>query len=294
MPTKLQKSLQDYLSKIKNPTPPNSMSSSKNWVLSGCKNPKTPSFARDRSLNEGHERDGAATLSDIDRFLFENFKSLYIKNDEEDHPQKKTCGEEEEEGGGDGDYDNRVRGPRGVLYHDHYDSPRLFEIPPDLCGSHRFFVTAGSSSSLIEEARLSLTVTSEEGESSSSSTSNTIIDSARSCSNSTDIKNINVALPDDCITVIKYSRSPNEDFRLSMQEMVEARLQRKGKVNWDFMQELLFSYLDLNEKKSHKFILSAFVDLVVGLRQRSGEVPAKPRRSCRIGRERMRKLRNVT
>ncbi|KAF2323329.1 hypothetical protein GH714_034643 [Hevea brasiliensis] len=229
MPTKLQKSLQDYLSKIKNPTPPNSMSSSKNWVLSGCKNPKTPSFARDRSLNEGHERDGAATLSDIDRFLFENFK--------------------------------------------------LFEIPPDLCGSHRFFVTAGSSSSLIEEARLSLTVTSEEGESSSSSTSNTIIDSARSCSNSTDIKNI----PDDCITVIKYSRSPNEDFRQSMQEMVEARLQRKGKVNWDFMQELLFSYLDLNEKKSHKFILSAFVDLVVGLRQRSGEVPAKPRRSCRIG-----------
>ncbi|KAF2323324.1 hypothetical protein GH714_034622 [Hevea brasiliensis] len=245
MPTKLQKSLQDYLSKIKNPTPPNSMSSSKTGFYQAAKNPKTPSFARDRSLNEGHERDGAATLSDIDRFLFENFKSLYIKNDEEDHPQKKTCGEEEEEGGGDGDYDNRVRGPRGVLYHDHYDSPRLFEIPPDLCGSHRFFVTAGSSSSLIEEAR------------------------------------------------DKVLSEPNEDFRLSMQEMVEARLQRKGKVNWDFMQELLFSYLDLNEKKSHKFILSAFVDLVVGLRQRSGEVPAKPRRSCRIG-ERGRKLRNVT
>ncbi|KAF2323333.1 hypothetical protein GH714_034747 [Hevea brasiliensis] len=251
MPTKLQKSLLAYLSKIKNPTPPNSLSSSKNWVLSGCKNPKTPSFAADRSLNEGHERDGVATLSDIDRFLFENFK-----------------------------------GPHGVLYHDHYDSPRFFEITPDLCGSHQFFVTTGSSSLLIEEARLSLTVTSEEGESSLSSTSNTIIDSARSCSNSTDIKNINVALPDDCITVIKYSRSPNEDFQLSMQEMVEARLQRKGKVDWDFMQELLFCYLDLNEKKSHKFILSASVDLVVGLRQSSGEVLAKPRSSCRIGRER--------
>ncbi|XP_058004032.1 transcription repressor OFP14-like [Hevea brasiliensis] len=279
MPTKLQKSLLAYLSKIKNPTPPNSLSSSKNWVLSGCKNPKTPSFATDRSLNEGHEMDGAATLSDIDRFLFENFKSLYIRN--EDHRQKKKGEEEEEEekgGGGDGDYDNRVRGPHGVLYHDHYDSPRFFEITPDLCWWHRFFVTAGSSSLLIEEARLSLTVTSEEGESSSSSTSNTIIDSARSCSNNTDIKNINVALPDDCITVIKYSRSPNEDFQQSMQEMVEARLQRKGKVDWDLMQELLFCYLDLNEKKSHKFILSALVDLVVGLRQSSGEVPAKPRR----------------
>ncbi|KAF2323332.1 hypothetical protein GH714_034685 [Hevea brasiliensis] len=244
MPTKLQKSLLAYLTKIKNPTPPNSLSSFKNWVLSGCKNPKTPSFATDRSLNEGHKRDGAATLSDIDRFLFENFK--------------------------------------------------FFEITPDLCGSHRFFVTAGSSSLLIEEARLSITVTSEEGESSSSSTSNTIIDSARSCSNSTDIKNINVALPDDCITVIKYTRSPNEDFQQSMQEMVEARLQRKGKVDWDFMQELLFCYLDLNEKKSHKSIMSALVHLVMGLRQSSGEVPAKPRSSCRIGRERRRKLRNVT
>ncbi|KAJ9190137.1 hypothetical protein P3X46_001365 [Hevea brasiliensis] len=287
MPAKLHKSLHAYLSKIKPPTPPISFSYSKNWVLSGCRNPKTPSFTTDRSLNvEGHnDRDGAATLSDIDRFLFENFKSLYIKNGEDDHyPKKKSEeGEERQEEEEDGDYD-QVRSPRWVLYHDHDElSPRFYDIPPDLCGSHRFFVTAGSSRSLIEEARSSLTATSVEGESSSTSTScNTIIDSAISCSNSIDVKNINVALPNDCVALIKYSRRPNDDFRQSMQEMVEARLQEKGKVGWDFMQELLFCYLDLNEKKSHKFILSAFVDLIVGLRRRSGKVPAKPRRrsSC--------------
>lgn len=292
MPKKLQKSLQACLSKIKNPTPP-SMSSSKNWVFSGCKSPKTPSFATERTLNDGRNRDGAATLSDIDRFLFENFKSLYIKNEDEDrHRQtKRGQGEEKEE---DGDC-ARVQSPLGVFYYD--ESPRLFDIPPDLCGSHRFFVTASSSSSLIEEARLSLTATSEEGESSSSSNSNTIIDSTKKCnSNSTDVKNINVALPDDCITVIKYSKNPNDDFRQSMQEMVKARLQQKEKIDWDFMEELLFSYLDLNDKKSHKFILSAFVDLIVDMRQRSYKIPAKSRRSCRIARERIRrrKLRNVT
>lgn len=86
MPKKLQKSLQDYLSKIKKPTPqlqfpnPQTFSSSKSWILSGCKHPKTLSFAIDRKQvhGVGNNEDAAATLADIDRFLFENFRSLYL------------------------------------------------------------------------------------------------------------------------------------------------------------------------------------------------------------------------
>ncbi|KAG6780479.1 hypothetical protein POTOM_013339 [Populus tomentosa] len=43
--------------------------------------------------------------------------------------------------------------------------------------------------------------------------------------------------------------------------------QNNGKVEWDFMEELLFCNLNLDEKTSHKFILNAFVDLIVGLRK---------------------------
>lgn len=267
MPKKLQKSFQDYLNKIKHPTqniqlPSTSFSSSKNWILSGCKHPKTLSFAIDHNRKEDHEdgdkKDEAATLSDIDRFLFENFRSLYTKTDEEDHQRKVEEGEQ-------------GQNPNGILFD---QSPLFGDPPPDLCGSHRFFVARGSSSgSLIEEARFSLTTTSEEMRSSSAST-NTINDSTIS---SNEVKN--VRLPDDSIAVLTYSPNPYHDFRRSMQEMVEERLQNKGKVDWDFMEELLICYLNLNEKKSHKFILSAFVDLIIGLRQNSSMVPERSRHS---------------
>ncbi|KAJ7011760.1 transcription repressor OFP14 [Populus alba x Populus x berolinensis] len=157
------------------------------------------------------------------------------------------------------------------------DSPRYIDPPLDLCGSHRFFMERGSSSgSLVEEARSSLTATSENMGSSSAN----------------DPKQ--VRLPDDCIAVLTYSPSPYDDFRRSMQEMVEEKLQNNGKVDWDFMEELLLCYLNLNEKTSHKFILSAFVDLVVGLRKNPDKVPVRSRHS-RIARSGgRRKLENVT
>lgn len=57
------------------------------------------------------------------------------------------------------------------------------------------------------------------------------------------------------------------DFRRSMQEMVEARpeLMNDVKSNWDTLHELLLSYLALNPKSTHKFILGAFSDLIVTL-----------------------------
>lgn len=55
------------------------------------------------------------------------------------------------------------------------------------------------------------------------------------------------------------------DFRRSMQEMVEARDLVDVKANWKYLHELLSCYLDLNPKRSHKFIVGAFADLLVSL-----------------------------
>ncbi|CAA3002309.1 Hypothetical predicted protein [Olea europaea subsp. europaea] len=57
------------------------------------------------------------------------------------------------------------------------------------------------------------------------------------------------------------SRDPCVDFRLSMEEMVEAY----GLKNWECLEELLTCYLRLNSKKNHGYIVGAFVDLLVHL-----------------------------
>ncbi|KAJ6394560.1 hypothetical protein OIU77_023711 [Salix suchowensis] len=291
MPKKLQKSLQDYIYKIKNPTQniqisSNSFSNSRNWILRGCKHPRTLSFAiagnqsKSRAEEDEEKRD-AATLSDVDRFLFENFRSLYI-NDDDGNFQKES---ERRSNGRD-----QAPSSNEILI----DSPRYIDPPLDLCGSHRFFVEPGSSSgSLVEEARSSLTtVTSENMGSSSTSTSTSTVNDDSATTASNDPKP--VRLPDDCIAVLAYSPSPYDDFRQSMQQMVEEKLQNNGIADWDFMEELLQCYLNLNEKTSHKFILSAFVDLIVGLRKNEDKVPVRSRHSRIARSEGRRKNENVT
>ncbi|MBA0791982.1 hypothetical protein Gohar_016519 [Gossypium harknessii] len=262
MSKKLQKSLQDYLSKIKKPSPNthfllNSFSSNK-WIRKGCKNPQTLSFAV-------HQDGEAATLSDVDRFLFENFKSLYINDDDDDDDEIK-----------DDDGDGEVKSPGGICF----ESPRFIDPPPYLSGSNRFFVATGFSSSLIEEARNSGVTSntfmsmSEDAGSSSTSTSNTSSTTANESNvyggGSDNVKSQSIY--NECIAVLRCSPNPYDDFRRSMQEMVEARLKHGSKIDWDFMEELLFCYLNLNDKKSYKFVLSAFVDLVVDLRQNDGKM----------------------
>jgi len=91
MPKQLQKSLSDYLTKKKKkPTPQQTtnsanknLSSSTSWLLHGCRHPKTPSFsAVDRKEKNVQGENNAATLADVDRFVFENFKSFYHKDDD--------------------------------------------------------------------------------------------------------------------------------------------------------------------------------------------------------------------
>ncbi|KAA8525315.1 hypothetical protein F0562_007170 [Nyssa sinensis] len=132
-----------------------------------------------------------------------------------------------------------MESPRGFLF----DSPRLMlmmDPPPDLRGSQRFFVTTGPSSSLAEEARLSV----------SASTAH------------------------DGIAVPVYSSKPYDEFHGSMVEMVSSRIERDLTVDWDYMEELLLCYFDLNEKRFREHIMRAFVDVTMGLRQISGEKPA--------------------
>ncbi|KAK6148868.1 hypothetical protein DH2020_016393 [Rehmannia glutinosa] len=211
--------------------------------MRSCRRTKTSSFAAEAKENQGGA--DAVTLSDIDQFLFENFRSLYQTEYEEQISTKR----------------NDVVKTAAFLF----ESPRLLGSPPpeNLCSSARFFVASGSSSSLIvDEASSSSTTSAANDNTSSSSASEETSDSAAA------------AAPDDFIALLTYSPSPYDDFRRSMQEMVDARMEHNGRVDWEFLEELLFCYLDLNNKKSYRFILRAFVDLIVVLRENSGRIPA--------------------
>ncbi|KAL2481708.1 Transcription repressor OFP13 [Abeliophyllum distichum] len=62
------------------------------------------------------------------------------------------------------------------------------------------------------------------------------------------------------------SRDPFVDFRVSMEEMVEAH----GLKHWSCLEELLACYLKVNDKSNHGFIVGAFVDLLVNFAFVSG------------------------
>ncbi|XP_017605904.2 transcription repressor OFP14-like [Gossypium arboreum] len=298
MSKKLQKSLQDYVSKIKKTSPniqflpPNSLSSSKKWIR--CKHTKTLSFAVNLAENHGHQgnsddnNDVAATLADVDRFLFENFKSLYIEDYGEIHEKRSDVRLEDDE----------VKGTRGIFF----DSPRFIDLPSDLCGSNRFFVSTGSSGSLVDEARSSAGTKSRSEELGSTSKSSASIDNTTAANGSNSngtiggdgvtVKSLS-NIPNECIAVLTYSPNPYDDFRRSMQDMVETRLKHNSDIDWDFMEELVFCYLNLNDKKCYKFILNAFVDLVVDLRQHDIKVPMKARNNVRDHQRSMRTRHNI-
>ncbi|KAF1001401.1 transcription repressor OFP12-like [Apium graveolens] len=90
--------------------------------------------------------------------------------------------------------------------------------------------------------------------------SNSIIDSL----NSPQDPDYNTLVPGS-VAIQTYSPDPVQDFRNSMQEMVEAHGIIDVKADWEFLHELLLCYLTLNPKNTHKFIINAFSDLLVSL-----------------------------
>ncbi|XP_047152409.1 transcription repressor OFP14-like [Vigna umbellata] len=242
MSKKISKSLRDYLIKIK---PQRSMVqlSSKKWVPKGCKHPRTSSIDMDSNKNitkknTTNAKDDEAMLADIDRFLIENFKNLFL-----DREETTTNNESKEQ-----------------------NSPKLDSVRFD-------------SSLRFDDSPLNLytDTTTEAG------LSSLTMSEPESTEEQTTVLS-------NCVVVLANSARPTEDFRRSMEGMVEARLKKSEKVDWGFMQELLFCHMNLNQKKWHKFILSAFVDIATTLRQTPEISPANPQpprsvRTVRIGRE---------
>lgn len=65
----------------------------------------------------------------------------------------------------------------------------------------------------------------------------------------------------DGVVLAMESKDPYSDFRLSMEEMVTIY----GVRDWQCLEELLEWYLRVNGKTNHRFIVGAFVDLLLDL-----------------------------
>ncbi|KAL1565112.1 transcription repressor OFP14-like [Salvia divinorum] len=78
--------------------------------------------------------------------------------------------------------------------------------------------------------------------------------------------------PEDFVMLQIDSPDPYDALRESILEMVELRIDHDRSVDWKFLEELLFCYLDMNDKESHRHILQAFVDVIVFLRQNSASL----------------------
>ncbi|KAK9735135.1 hypothetical protein RND81_04G185800 [Saponaria officinalis] len=76
-------------------------------------------------------------------------------------------------------------------------------------------------------------------------------------------KNNNKKTPfKESVAMSVESENPYEDFKRSMEEMVESL---KVKNDWEELEELLGWYLKVNGRKYHGYIISAFIDLIVGI-----------------------------
>ncbi|KAK6933569.1 Ovate protein family, C-terminal [Dillenia turbinata] len=65
----------------------------------------------------------------------------------------------------------------------------------------------------------------------------------------------------ESVVLAMESENPYVDFRKSMEEMIESHGLMK---DWECLEELLGWYLRVNGKKTHGFIVGAFVDLLLG------------------------------
>ncbi|KAK7349173.1 hypothetical protein VNO77_06328 [Canavalia gladiata] len=268
MPKKIQRSLSNYLSKIKTPASQIQLPSRK-WILSACRHPRTPSFSLDNSSHgPNNKKDDEATLADIDRFLQENFKSMYL----EDHEET------------DNNNPNIMHKTETVVSEE--ETPKLNPILFD------------SSGRFSEPSRRDLFVSAETNTTGDEASSSTLFSTTTLNDSSEESAEDQKVAPDNCVVVLASSGSPYEDFRRSMEGVVEARLRNCEKVDWDFMEELLFCHISLNQKKSHRFILSAFADLITAMR-RPPETDQPPKtnarsvRTIRSGKEVTKKTKEV-
>ncbi|CAH8368099.1 unnamed protein product [Eruca vesicaria subsp. sativa] len=132
---------------------------------------------------------------------------------------------------------------------DNYDFTPEHSPPPDLTSvlaSRRFFFSSPGRSNLITDSpdlrhRFSY----------ETATTTTTTSPTRLLTGGTAVK--------------QYVQSPDpyNDFRRSMQEMLDAATDAGDVRRDEFLHELLLSYLSLNAADTHKFIIRAFADVLV-------------------------------
>ncbi|CAO2179385.1 unnamed protein product [Urochloa humidicola] len=219
--TKLRRSLQLYLSRTLKKIPPMHIPSSAipaniagARLLSTCRFPRTTSVDMDgdrAAAADENGKDQAATLSDVDRFLFDNFRSLYIHDNANDDD---TC------------------------------------FPSS---------STGTSTSLTDETRPTAE-TSSSLESVAEDTKEAMIGEESG----------------DNTAILVFSMDPYTDFKRSMRNMIKMHHGRVSQpLDWDFLEELLFYYLQLNDQAVHKHILKAFADLTAGAHHKGSSAPGK-------------------
>ena len=129
---------------------------------------------------------------------------------------------------------DRMESPRRVIY----NSPRLASMmdpPKKLSGPHRFLANPHKSRLIAEEA----------------------------CRGTY----LNASPYDTIFAVAMHSSEPYIEFYASMVEVVTSRLEQDLTVDWAYMSDLLGCYCEINDKRAHKYIVRAFMDLVEGLHQ---------------------------
>lgn len=113
--------------------------------------------------------------------------------------------------------------------------------------------------SALSDSGLSSAIASRRFFLSSPGQSNSIVDSSAHAAVSVAVGAAGVAVP-------TYSPDPHADFVRSMEEMAAAlRLDARRRGDRARLHELLLCYLALNDKRAHKYVVSAFTDLLLGL-----------------------------
>ncbi|KAK2661154.1 hypothetical protein Ddye_007687 [Dipteronia dyeriana] len=76
------------------------------------------------------------------------------------------------------------------------------------------------------------------------------------------VKSKRVMLLRDSVALTTYSMEPREDFRQSMMEMVRSRIEQNLAVDWNYMEELVNCFLELNDVTCDECIWNAFTKVV--------------------------------
>ncbi|PAN51484.1 hypothetical protein PAHAL_9G597700 [Panicum hallii] len=118
----------------------------------------------------------------------------------------------------------------------------------------------GKNPSTLSESGLSSAIASRRFFLSSPGRSNSIVDSsAHGAALGLSVGAAGVAVP-------TYSPDPHADFLRSMEEMAAAlRLDARRRDDRARLHELLLCYLALNDRQAHKYVVSAFTDLLLRL-----------------------------